>query len=89
MYEQTKVQFTVRYGTLEGLFPFQYLAENNFCFNFCSVFIVLISFLLNIEKEMFNICFDFRSVVIVLIPFLLNIGKEMSLPGFRSPLSEL
>ena len=49
-----------------------------FSFNFCSVFIVLNSFLLNIENDFFNFCFNFRSVVIVLISFLLNIGKEMN-----------
>ena len=38
-----------------------------FCFNFCSVFIVLNSFLLNIGKDFFCFCFNFRSILIVLI----------------------
>ena len=49
-----------------------------FCFNLCSVFIVLNSFLLNIGKDIFFI-FVLISVLflIVLISFLLNIGNEM------------
>ena len=48
----------------------------NFCFNSCSIFIVFISHLLNIRKEMANFCFIFPS-------FLLNIGMDMPLQGFR------
>ena len=57
-----------------------------FCFNFCSVFIFLISFLLNIGKEMSIFSFNFRSVFffffffffffLILISFLLNIEKK-------------
>ena len=53
-----------------------------FFFNFCTVFIVLISFLPNIGEEISNFCFNSRSVVIVLVSFLLNFGKEMGLPWF-------
>ena len=55
-----------------------------YCFNFCSIFIVLISVLLNIRKVMYI----FFLLIYVLFFFnlrffLLNIGMEMSLQGFR------
>ena len=60
-------------------------------FDFRSIFLVLISILLNIGKEDDK---SFKRDIIVLISFLIlfvtisflvNIGKEMSLPGFRTP----